>query len=839
MKHFAIAGFFLVSIANVSAAQQPPTSLPANLPPPAQAAQVLQNAVAAQPGLADVIRARLSSSGMTPDQIRARLQAAGYSPTLLDAYLSPAAPGAAPLTPGLQEAAAVQALGLPPVSVSVQSLPVDTGLVSAAQATSQSTVPSNVFGVDVFNRSTTQFLPLLSGPVPDDYQIGPGDQLVLILTGDVEQTYDLSVSREGFILIPSVGQIPVANLTMTQLRDVLYTKLGRFYSGVRRGANATTQFYVTVANVRAVQVYVVGEVNQPGAYQVSALGTVLSALYAAGGVTAHANVRNIVVNRVAKPPVNFDLYDYLLRGDTHTDIRLLDGDVIFVGLHGPRVAVRGDVLRPAVYELTGNETLASVIADAGGLAADAATERITVERIVPPAQRTASGPQRVLINVPLPRDPAAGRHGTITIPPLPLVDGDLVTVDTLTAARRNFVEINGNVYQPGEYALEPHMTISRLVAEAGGFKPGTFVDRAEIDRLDVIDSTRTLIPVALPADSTAPWPDDVQLADYDVVTIFSRADMRADITVSIDGMVTSPGPYHWREGMTLRDLLLLAHGPKIGADLRLAEVARLPLDRSQGQLATTIRVPLDSTYLFDRDSAGKYLGPPGLPFPASGTPEVVLQPYDNVLIMRQPDFELQRTADLEGEVIHPGNYSLTNKGERLADLIDRAGGLTPRAYPEGIRFTRTLGGAGRIDIDLPRALRERDSRDNIILQPGDTIIIPEFQPSVRVSGAVNSPGSVLWRQGRSLGYYLDAAGGPARLSIASAASVRQANGTVQTRHRFLVFWHHDPTPGPGSEITVPPRDPTDKTDYVALVSSLAQILASSVAILVVLSKAGI
>src|SRR3989442_11151653 len=194
--------------------------------------------------------------------------------------------------------------------------------------------PSRVFGVDVFRRTTTQFLPLLSGPVPADYKLGAGDVLVLILTGDVELAYTLQVTREGFMLIPQVGQVFVSNLTLDQLRDVLYARLGRVYSGVRRNANATTRFDISVANVRANQVFVVGEVSQPGAYQISSLGTVLTALYVAGGLIQRAGMRVVGVRPAGEAAATVDLDDYVVRGDTHSDVRLQTGDVVFVPVHG-------------------------------------------------------------------------------------------------------------------------------------------------------------------------------------------------------------------------------------------------------------------------------------------------------------------------------------------------------------------------------------------------------------------------------------------------------------------------------------------------------------------------
>jgi protein involved in polysaccharide export with SLBB domain len=272
----------------------------------------------------------------------------------------------------------------------------------------------------------------------------------------------------------------------------------------------------------------------------------------------------------------------------------------------------------------------------------------------------------------------------------------------------------------------------------------------------------------------------------------------------------------------------------VGAYLKEAEIARLPEDRSTGRLAETVRVPLDSTYLLGRDSAGRYLGPPGTPFPAKGTPEIPLRPYDNVLLLRQPEFELQRTVTLLGQVRFPGTYALTARDERLADVIDRAGGLTPVAYADGVRFIRMAGSVGRLNVDVPRALQERTSRFNIILQTGDSITIPEFQPSVKVTGAVNAPGSVLWVRGADLNYYLGAAGGLSYKADKGRVSVRAANGEVSTRHRTLLIFGSDPTPGPGSEVLVPPKDSTARgTDPIAVLGIVAQIIAATVTLVVV------
>jgi len=320
--------------------------------------------------------------------------------------------------------------------------------------------------------------------------------------------------------------------------------------------------------------------------------------------------------------------------------------------------------------------------------------------------------------------------------------------------------------------------------------------------------------------------------DGDSVVVDSLPPLSETYYVAIAGRVNKPGRFPWRPGLTLRDLVQLARGPRIGAYLKEAEIARLPEDRSHGQLATTLRVPLDSTYLFERTANGRFVGPPGVPVPAGGTAEVPLEPYDNVLIMQEPQFDLQRAVVVSGQVRYPGTYSLRSKEDRLADVINRAGGLTTQAYPEGIRFVRVQDGVGRVNIDLPRALRDKSSSHNVILQPEDSIFVPEYQPTVKVLGAVNAPGSLLWRRGANLDYYISAAGGLAANADGGHVSVRYANGDARTRTRWL-FVSSKPTPGPGSEVFVPVKPPGEKTSVVALLGGIAQILTSVVTILVV------
>jgi protein involved in polysaccharide export with SLBB domain len=285
----------------------------------------------------------------------------------------------------------------------------------------------------------------------------------------------------------------------------------------------------------------------------------------------------------------------------------------------------------------------------------------------------------------------------------------------------------------------------------------------------------------------------------------------------------------------MRDLILLAGGLQQSALLTEAEVARLPADRARGATAETFRTPLDSSFLVERAPDGTYLGPPGVPGPSSRAPEVELKPYDFVLILQQPDWQLQRTVTLTGEVRYPGQYSLRSRTERLRDVLARAGGLTSAGYAEGIRFYRKRDDVGRIGLDLTRVLRSARDRDNLLLEEGDSVFIPTYSPVVTVGGAVNSPVSVAYVPGRDIDYYVRAAGGPSRLADSKRAYVTQPNGSVQSRQRSLLF-SRNPVPRAGSEVHVPERDPNERKDYVAMAGAVAQILASIVAVIVVVTR---
>jgi protein involved in polysaccharide export with SLBB domain len=328
--------------------------------------------------------------------------------------------------------------------------------------------------------------------------------------------------------------------------------------------------------------------------------------------------------------------------------------------------------------------------------------------------------------------------------------------------------------------------------------------------------------------------NDIPLQEDDEIRVFSTSEFRPTRYVAINGAVRKSGQFPYREGMTVRDLVLLAGGLDQSAYLNEAEVARLPDNRAGGATATTFRIPLDSSYIFERAPDGKYLGPPGLPAPSGPNPEVVVKPYDNILILRQPNWELQRTAVIAGEVKYPGRYSLKTKTERITDLIERAGGLTRDGYANGVTFYRTQNGVGRIGIELPDVLRNPRSPDNLPLQDGDSLYIPRYNAVVNVQGAVNSPVAVTYASGKSIDYYIRAAGGPSLKADVKRAYVTQPNGKVQARENHFLLPDGVPRPLPGSTVFVPDRDASQPgtAALLANISSAVQVLATLVALVV-------
>jgi polysaccharide export outer membrane protein len=435
-----------------------------------------------------------------------------------------------------------------------------------------------------------------------------------------------------------------------------------------------------------------------------------------------------------------------------------------------------------------------------------------------------------------------------------MVPGDSVIVYSVASRQRGYVTVRGNVWVEGQVGFTPGMKLSDALRLAGGVRPDVYTGRILVTRTGE-DSSLTQLRSAF-ADSAGRVANDLVLQDEDEIRVFSRTTFRTERYVAVVGAVRRPGQVPYREGMTVRDLVLLADGLTEDAELE-AEIARLPERRPPGALAETVRVPLDSTFSL----AG---GAPAA-VPSGGPGDTPLQPYDNVLVLRQADWSLQRSVAVTGQVKAPGRYSLRSKTERLADVIVRAGGLTEQAYAGGIQFYRGFAGnqpsstdqlqpvpgaartardslrargfPERVGIDLPRVLKDPRFRDNIIMAGGDSVYIPEFNPIVLVQGAVNSPGAVAYTPGKSLDWYVDAAGGYTQAGDQRHSYVTQPNGTRQGVKRRAIFADRVPAPRPGAVIFVPTRTAQEAgSNLTAILGTAAQVLGALVTIIVVAKR---
>jgi protein involved in polysaccharide export with SLBB domain len=783
-----------------------------------QAEAILQD-----PTQAQLILERIRASGLSMDEIRAQLRAAGLPSGMLDAYLNVGTDSVAAPAPGQDILAAMRVLGLGNFTLrdsllltgdtlSLRLLE-DSLRLDSILAEERAPRELSLFGLETFRQPTTEFQPPPFAAASESYVLGPGDELVLFLSGDVERANQLAVATEGFIVIPDVGRVGVAGLSLAQTRILLENRLAGSFSGIRTG---TTQFTLHLSQVRIISVAVTGEVNRPGIYPLAATATPLSALYEAGGLTELANFRQVHIRRGVALLGTYDLYDYLLTGAASVEVSLQTGDVIFVPIAGPRVKITGAVRRPAIYEARPGESLRHLIEAAGGLAADAHVANATVSRILPLDDRVQPGIDRTVITVDL---RAVMVDTTVQEA---VFDGDSITIFRIGSRSRDNVTIQGSVWQPGSYQLVAGMTLWALIQASGGLKPETYSGRVQIRRIRP-DSTFFMIPVALPLDGSEP-PDNPTLRSLDNVTVFSRTDFRPVRTISVFGEVQDPGEFEFSDSMTLRDAVLEAGGVTDRAFLLYAEVSRMLKSPSESgdSLAEMYRVPLDSSYVFDPTA---YIRRPTGP---QRSDDFILEPSDHVFIRRQPGIEPPQNVVITGEVEFPGHYTLSSKAVRISEIIRQAGGLTRHAYANGIRFFRAQGGVGRISVDLRDVIENPEHRDNLFLSLGDSIHIPRYVPTVKVEGAVLSPTSVTYIPDRGTDYYVDAAGGYTRNADKGKTFVQQPNGLIQPK---------DNRPEAGAVVVVPAKDPSERGISIPLLlSGIAQALTALTTVIILLDR---
>lgn len=534
----------LVGLPLSALAQTPPPTPPPTQPPvvgtpvqPTAAQQAAQQA-AGRPVSNEQISNALRQSGLSQQEVQQQLRAAGYDPSLADPFFTAGGRGGGGGV-GAANNDFVQALQ----TLGILSTPTTTETpeeVSRQSPDGSSPRAGGIFGKDVFSRSATLFDPVTSGPVDPAYRLGIGDAIQIIVSGQVELAYLLELRRDGTIIIPQVGQVSLAGLTLDAARTALRERMGRSYSGLLTNE---ARLDLSIARIRSNAVFVIGEVESPGSYQVNALATVFHGIARAGGPTARGSFRDIEVRRANRVIQRLDLYDYLLKGDAAGDIRLEQGDVIYIPLNTRVVAITGHVRRPRVFELRSGEGFGDALQFAGGLLPTASVDRVQIDRILPP-ERRSPGVDRVKIDVKL--------GGSLdSLARIPLLDGDIVEVFAIGNLRRNTVTISGQVFQGGEYELRPGMTLGRLIAEAQGMMPWALSDRIKIVRALPLTGRS----IVFSQDVNTPAGRDFLLEEFDAVDVLDSRVAYPGGTITVEGAVNTPQTRPFAERESLRDAI--------------------------------------------------------------------------------------------------------------------------------------------------------------------------------------------------------------------------------------------------------------------------------------------
>lgn len=678
------------------------------------------------------------------------------------------------------------------------------------------TSENDVFGRNIFNIEQLTFQPNLSMATPENYRLGPGDEVIIDVWGASQNTIRQEISPDGYVNITNLGPVYLNNMTVKEARQLLRQELGKIY------ADSGNNIQVTLGNIRTIQVNVMGEVLAPGTYALSSLSTVFYALYSAGGVSEIGSLRNVQVARAGKTVARLDVYDYIMKGKIQDDIRLQDGDVVIVPAYEELVKITGKVKRPMFYEMKHGESAATLLKYAGGFSADAYKKSIRVLR--------KDGKEFSVRTV-----------NDTDLSTFKLMDGDVVSVDSILNRFNNRLEVKGAVYHPGVYELSGSLnTVRQLVEKADGLLGDAFTGRAVLYR-ERENLTKEVLPVDIEGilNGTAP---DIALQKNDILYIPSIHDLQDMGKVTISGEVNKPGSYTYADHMSLEDLVITAGGLKESASLVRVDVSR----RIRDPKGTTEPDVIGQNFSFGLKDG----------FVVDGQAGFELQPYDQVFVRRSPSYNEQMNVTVEGEVLYGGAYTLNTKSERLSSLVERAGGVSRHAYVRGAKLRRvaneeelrrmedvvkmmrreigeamanTLGlkvdSTFTVGIDLEAALANPGGDADVVLREGDVLTVPEYNNTVKVNGAVMMPNTVSYAQGKSVKYYLNQAGGYSVNAKKNQKFIIYMNGQVAK-----VKGSGKKQIEPGCEIVVPNK--TKKFNFANIVSnatsfaSLATMLAS-------------
>ena len=731
---------------------------------------------------------KAKSQGYSIDQLSALAKAKGMSDTQISKLKS-----------------RIMSLNYSNPATSTQPITATSDISNLDKFGLQGTEPSKteknlLFGFDFFSNPNISFSPNMNLATPTTYQLGPGDELLIDIWGASQNNYKKTIDREGAIRIENIGPIYVSGLSIDKAKEKIISYLKKIYSGISAANNSYNKVYaaVSLVGVRTVQVNIMGEVKVPGTYSLSALSTVLNALYAAGGPTENGTFRDVKVVRNGKLLSDFDIYNYLINGSEKGNVMLQDQDNIIVQPYVSKVTVTGEVKRPGIYELKKDETLTNLIGYFSGFTADAYKDRLVIDRV--------NGKEKQVSEVVLKDQPN-----------FVLKDGDSLAVGKAINRYENRVTIDGAVYRPGNYELTPNLMLSDLINKAAGIKDDAFLDRGIIYRtLDDVQKKVISFSLKNILDKTT----DIPLKREDSVQVFSKYNLQEDYKVSIDGAVNKPQTINFIEKMSIEDLIAIAGGFKEGADVAVIDISRRVADGSFTNISQNIQRSSDAN-LTNGDKQPFYL-----------------QPFDRVSVRYKKGYTPQKNVSITGEVAYPGNYSIVNKDERISDLIVKAGGFSPFANIQGATLIRSLNNSSdksqqeifknlvlndslanlekgaksfKVGIDLEKIMSPsgKKSKYDLILEEGDQLIIPSERQTVEVSGEVLSPTLIRYDKHNSFTDYIYSSGGFSENAKKSRSYVVYANGKIKSTKNFLFFKIY-PKVTPGAMILVPKKGERNK-----------------------------
>lgn len=680
-----------------------------------------------------------------------------------------------------------------------------------------------IFGREIFQNRDLNFMPSENLATPKNYRLGPGDEVIIDIFGANQTTLRDEISPEGSINVDILGPIYLNGLTIEQANNFLKQRLSSIYAGLT-SEGEQTDIRLSLGQIRSIMVNVLGEVANPGTYNISSFSTVLHALYTAGGVMGVGSLRDIKVVRNGKTVSSVDIYDLLINGSRQNDIRLEEGDVILVPAYKCLVEARGKVKRPMFFEMKEGESLEALINYAGGYESNAYTQSLTVIR--------QNGKEYEVCSVD------NNEYGTFA-----LKNGDEVEVGELLSRFNNRVKIDGAVYRKGLYQLGGKVTtVKSLIEKADGLLPEAFTTRAILHR-EKTDRSLEVVSVDLAGilNGTAP---DIPLRNNDVLFVPSIYDLKDQGTLTIYGEVAKPGVFKYAENTTLEDLILQAGGLLESASTAQVDVAR----RVKNTNSLTAQSEIAETYSFSLKNG----------FVIEGEPGFVLKPYDEVFVRTSPSYSEQQHVTVTGEVNFTGQFAMSEREQRISSIIKRAGGITDFAYTRGARLARRMteeeitrakekletleqsGDSLKLDkkieeyyyvgINLDKALANPGSDYDIVLRDGDRIEIPTYNNTVKISGTVLYPNTVTYDKKLSINDYIKMAGGYAQDANKKKVYVISMNGMVSKGRKYMDI-------EPGSEIVVPMKKKRPNTlQETMAIATTATSLATTIAAITALFK---